>query len=240
MMSVSVPPQQSQRGIDPLAALRTVRGEEHGTYMEAARALNLLADEEEPILAMEEAMAHGDTPQTLVTLLGTLVIAEFQVFPIICECDERFRTLRKAMTADVDDTAIGDEDDRAELVLERLEEELKLNDKTMADYGLPIPVSTHGMAEVQQEATYWERRAGKLRERLDKVSTSTRCTMHVCLCQHYVVGIIYLRVIVVCIARHVQTNTALALAPKYTWTNGNKQSETLYWRKHDYHATRVR
>ena len=105
--------------------------------MEVARALNLVGDEEEPILAMEEAMAHGDTPQTLVTLWGTLVIAKFQVFPILCDGGQRsFMSLRLALTADVDATAIGDDADRAELVLQRLEEELKPNDKTMADYGL--------------------------------------------------------------------------------------------------------
>lgn len=79
-MHVRVEPQvDAGRGDqgDVLRSLRMCEGVEYPSYYEALRARGLVTNEYDAEVARREAVEYGDTPQTLVVLLCTMTMGDY-------------------------------------------------------------------------------------------------------------------------------------------------------------------
>ena len=153
-----------------LESLRTAHGVVHETYEGAARARNLIRQEDEAEYAMKEAVENNDTPHQLLMLLVSLVMTRHACLRILEHDGDRCKTIRAALTADYHD--VRDDGDRKEIVLQQLDQALRRNDKTLKSYGLPEPLRRSNKSELQRELKYWERRRDVLDIRVREVSFS--------------------------------------------------------------------
>ena len=150
-----------------LESLRTVHGVVHESYEAAARARNLIRQEDEAEYAMKEAVDNSDTPNQLLMLLVSLVLTKHACLTILTHDTDRCKSIRSALTADADD--VRDDAERKEVTLQRLDEALRRNDKLLRTFGLPEPMNRSKRRELKRELKYWERRRELLSVRTGEV-----------------------------------------------------------------------